>query len=134
MAENTATKQRRRGPSRPFQPGQSCNPAGKPPGARHKATRAAEALLDGESEALIRKAIELALDGDAAALRLCIDRILPRRERPVSFELPMVISAGDSVSALNSIVTAVAQGDLTPSEAGELSDLLGNIVKAIEAV
>jgi hypothetical protein len=40
-----------------FQPGQSGNPAGKPGGARHKATRAVEALLDGEAEALTRKAI-----------------------------------------------------------------------------
>jgi hypothetical protein len=31
-------------------------------------------LFDGEAEALSRKAIELALSGDAAALRLCLDR------------------------------------------------------------
>ena len=36
--------------------------------------RAAEALLDGEAEALTRKAIETALEGDVAALRLCLDR------------------------------------------------------------
>ena len=44
-------------------------------GARHKATIAAEALLDGEAEALTRKAVEMALSGDGAALRLCLDRI-----------------------------------------------------------
>jgi hypothetical protein len=33
-----------------FQPGQSGNPKGRPRGARHKATLAAEALLDGEAE------------------------------------------------------------------------------------
>jgi hypothetical protein len=37
-------------------------------------------LLDGEAEALTRKAVELALDGDASALRLCLDRVVgPRR-------------------------------------------------------
>ena len=70
---------------RPFPPG---NP-GRPKGARHKATQAIQALLDGEGEALTRKAIELALAGDATALRLCMDRILPAlRERPVVVELP----------------------------------------------
>ncbi len=39
-------------------------------GARHKATVAAEALLDGEAEALTRKAVEMALAGDGTALRL----------------------------------------------------------------
>ena len=65
---------------RPFATG---NP-GRPKGARHRVTVAAEALLDGEAEALTRKAIELALAGDTIALRLCLDRIIPpRRERAV---------------------------------------------------
>src|SRR6267142_255835 len=45
---------------RPFLRGESGNPAGRPMGARHKATVAAEALLDGEAEALTRKAVEMA--------------------------------------------------------------------------
>src|SRR6266478_189037 len=48
MADKTAGKQR----GRPFLRGESGNPAGRPMGARHKATVAAEALLDGEAEAL----------------------------------------------------------------------------------
>ena len=32
-----------------------------------------QALLDGEGEALTRKAIEMALTGDGLALRLCLD-------------------------------------------------------------
>src|SRR5215831_6568815 len=43
---------------RPFKPGN----AGRPKGARNRATVAAEALLDGQAEALTRKAIERALD------------------------------------------------------------------------
>jgi len=71
-----------------FQPGQSGNPHGRPRGARNRATIAAETLLDGEAYALTRKAIDLAKQGDTAALRLCIERILPaRKDRPVSFEM-----------------------------------------------
>jgi hypothetical protein len=58
-----------------FGAGQSGNPAGRPKGARNHTTRAVEALLDGEAEALTRKAIEMALDGDGPAMRLCLDRL-----------------------------------------------------------
>jgi hypothetical protein len=56
-----------------FAPGCSGNPAGMKPGIRHKATRVALALLNGEVEKLTRKAVELALAGDVTALRLCLD-------------------------------------------------------------
>ncbi len=51
-----------------FRKGMSGNPKGKPKGARHRVTRAAMGLLEGETEALTRKAIELALGGDTVAL------------------------------------------------------------------
>ena len=60
--------------------------AGRPKGARNKATQAVLALLEGEGEALTRKAIEMALAGDGAALRLCLDRIAPPRLRPLERE------------------------------------------------
>jgi hypothetical protein len=103
-------------------------------GARRKATVAAEALLDGEAEALTRKAVEMALAGDGAALRLCLDRIIPpRRERPVRFNMPVMQSPGDAVAAMAAIAAAVAQAHLTPGEAAELSNMVGNYVKALEA-
>ena len=113
-AENTAGKQR----GRPFTKGQSGNPSGKPKGARHRATLAAEALLDGEAEALTRKAIELALAGDSIALRLCLDRILPpRRERPLRFVLPELRSSADAAAAVGAILAAVASGNACVAEA-----------------
>ena len=58
-----------------FKPGQSGNPAGKPKGTRNATTLALEALLDGQASALTQKAINLALAGDMAALRLgSVDR------------------------------------------------------------
>ena len=66
-----------------FRPGVSGNPRGRPVGSRNHATLAAAALLEGEAEAITRKAVELALAGDPVALRLCMERILPpMRERP----------------------------------------------------
>src|SRR5262249_58525533 len=107
---NASETPRRRGAGKPFQPG---NP-GRPPGARHKATLAAEALLDGEAEGLTRKCVEMALEGDSTALRLCLDRILPaRRERPVNFQIPPLKSAEDAAAAMAAITEAVAAGELT---------------------
>jgi Family of unknown function (DUF5681) len=118
----------------PFEPGQSGNPAGKAKGTRNKVTLAIEALLDGEAEALTRKAIELAKAGDMAALRLCMDRLAPpRKDRPVMFELPTITCAADAVKASAALVTAVAVGDLTPAEAGELGKLIEAYVRALEA-
>jgi hypothetical protein len=72
-----------------FQPGQSGNPAGRPKGSRSKAMQALDAIFDGEAEAITNKVIELAKDGDTQALRMCLDRLVPpRRDRPVTFELP----------------------------------------------
>ena len=56
---------------RPFEKGRSGNPGGRRRGSRNKATLAAAALLAGESEALTRKAVEMALAGDPTAMRLC---------------------------------------------------------------
>src|ERR1700676_2228995 len=126
VAVNTAGNQR----GRPFTKGRSGNPAGKPRGARHKATLAAEALLDGEADALTRRAIDLALAGDVPALRICLDRILPpRRERPVHFKLPVLRSPADAAAALAAITAAVAAAEITAGEAAELAKLVEAFVK-----
>jgi hypothetical protein len=114
--------------------GASGNMAGKPR-TRHKATLAAETLLEGEAEALSRKAVELALRGDVSALRLCLDRIVPpRKDRPVCFELPRMTESKDAMSASAAIVAAVAAGELTPTEAAELSKVVDSYARTLQAV
>src|SRR5271170_3942631 len=120
-AESAAVKQR----GRPFQKGQSGNPKGKPKGLRNRATLAAEALLEGEAEGLARKAVELALAGDTTALRLCLERLVPpRRNRPISFELPRIENADDAGRASRDVLAAVADGRITLDEAGEVMGLI----------
>ena len=114
---------------RPFPPG---NP-GKPKGTRSRITRAMEALLEGEGEALTRKAVELALAGDGLALRLCLDRLLPAlRERPVTVDLPPLGSPRDAVAASAALLQAVAGGEIAPGEARELGRLIELHLKALE--
>jgi len=93
-----------------FRGGRSGNPAGRPRGSVNRATRAAMLLLDGEAEALTRKAVEPALAGDPVALRLCLERILgARRGRPVdlgTLALPPLTDAGDLAGAMATVATA----------------------------
>ncbi len=121
-------KQRVRG--RPFVKGQSGNPAGRPHGSKNRQTLAARELLDGEAAALTRKAVEMALAGDAGAMRLCLERILaPRGEPEVHLDLPPIRDAGDVAG----VMAAVARGGVTPGQGGTLGRLLDTYIRAIVA-
>lgn len=104
-----------------FGPG---NP-GRVRGSRNRTTVAIETLLEGQHEALTQAAIDKALEGDTTALRLCLDRLAPpRKDAPISFEMPPVRSVADAVEASAAVLAAVAAGDVTPDEGGRVMALL----------
>jgi hypothetical protein len=128
-ADNSAKKQR----GRPFPKGVSGNPSGKPKGTRHKATQLAETLLDGQTEELIKKCVDMAMGGDGAAMKLCLDRLIsPRKDRPVSLELPQIKNMDDATNAMAIIANAVSDGSITPIEGQVLSSIIENYRKTIE--
>lgn len=115
---------------RPFERG---NP-GKPKGARSHVTRAIEAMLAGQHEQLTQVAIDKALEGDMVALRLCLDRLAPpRKDAPISIELPSVASAADAVTASAAVLAAVSAGECTPDEGGRVMALLTAHKAIVEA-
>ena len=59
---------------RPFAKGNS----GRRPGSKNRSSVVAASLLAGEKTALLRKAIELALNGDVPMLKFLLGRLLPR--------------------------------------------------------
>jgi hypothetical protein len=62
-----------------------------------------------------------------------MDRIAPaRKDRHVVFELPAMNEPTDAVKAMASIVVAVAAGELTPSEASELTKLVEGFTRVLE--
>ena len=102
--------------------GQSGNPAGTITGSRHRASVVAQELLDGQVETLTKRAIGMALAGDSMALKLCLERLLPRRrECPVT--LPGLTESTDAldlagvIRAERAVLAALGAGELTPSEA-----------------
>lgn len=105
-----------RNPDGTFATGNNANPGGRPRGARHKVTRAIEELLEGEYDALTRKAIERALEGDMTALRLCLDRLAPpRKDAPISTDLPIVRNARDALKASAVLLAAVSAEKSLPT-------------------
>lgn len=106
---------------------------GKPRGTRHRVTRAVEELLEGQSEQITQKAVELALAGDSTALRLCLERIAPtRKDAPVSFALPPIKSAEDASEAAQAVLQAVSQGEVTPLEGTTVMGLVEQYRRVLE--
>ena len=104
---------------------------GRKPGSRNRTTLVANALLEGEAEQLVRKAIEIAKAGDVVMLKFLLSRILPR-ERLIEFKLPRMDFADDVVEALGSIMRAVSDGRISPSEGAALAALTDAYARAID--
>ncbi len=106
---------------------------GKPRGTRHRVTRAVEELLEGQSEQITQKAVELALEGDSTALRLCLERIAPtRKDAPVNFDLPPIKTAKDASEAAQAVLQAVSQGEVTPLEGATVMGLVEQFRRVLE--
>ena len=118
----------------PFQKGQSGNPAGRPRGSRNKASIRMQEMLEEKAEALVNKVVELAMGGNIAALRLCLDRLVPaRKSEPLSCEMPPLARAADAVAAIGGIASAAVAGDVTADEAAKLAKVIALYVNSLEA-
>ena len=107
--------------------------SGRPAGSRNRTTVAVLGLLEGQADALSRKAVEMALAGDTVALRLCLERLAPpRKDAPVQFELPRMVTARDAAQAAAAVLQAVSEGDLTPSEGAQVMGLVDSYRRTLE--
>jgi hypothetical protein len=113
-----------------FKKGKSGNPKGRPKGLPDKRT-ALRALLEPHAEELIRVAVERALEGDTAALRLCLERLIPpvrSTDEAVSIELK-----GTMTERGQAIIDAMSAGQITPSQTAEMLAGLATQARLIEA-
>ena len=118
-----------------FQSGQSGNPAGRPLGSRNKATLALEAAFEERAEEIVNDVVERAKNGQAAAMRLCMDRLLaPKRHRPVAIDLPVIETPADARKALAVVTAELAQGNLTIPEATGLIALIDRMLRLADRI
>ncbi|NDB68535.1 MAG: hypothetical protein EB015_11150 [Methylocystaceae bacterium] len=115
-----------------FAPGNKLS-NGRKVGSRNKASIVAEQMIDAEGELIVRTAIEMAKSGDAAALKIVMDRLLPpRRDRHVSITLPEIKSSLDAAAAMAGVINEVSSANITLSEAEAVSKLIGDYSKILE--
>ena len=110
-----------------FMPGQSGNPNGRPKGIVDKRAEM-RGLLEPHAKEIVEKLVGMAKTGDPTALRLCIERLMPRvkQEEGITFELPEGrLDSGDNMLQIAQDLTkAVALGQMTIEEAGKFNDFL----------
>lgn len=102
-----------------FTKGQSGNPIGRRKGVPNRRTELAK-MLDPHAEALIAKMIELALEGDITALRLCMERLIPKANR----ESTGIEFQKDITKLRDNILRAALDGRISIEDAERLGHLV----------
>ena len=129
MNETPRTEKLRPG----WKAGQSGNPNGRPKGSRNRVTLVALAAMEEGADAIARKVVDLAKEGDISAARLVIERLVPvAKERPIFLSLPDTGSAEGVAQAQAAILQAVAAGDILLGEAATLAGIVEARRKALE--
>src|SRR5262249_3190277 len=104
-----------------------------PKGSRNRITRVLQEQIDTQAEALLAKAMEKALEGDASMLRALLSRTLPpQRTRTVELELPSIETAADAPAASAAVLAACSCGEISPADAETIMALIKTHAQIIE--
>ena len=117
-------------PPNQWQPGQTGNPKGRPPG-QSEITRL-RASLAGDVPDILAGLVMAAKGGDVQAARLILERILPpvkAIEQVVTLQLP---DGGTLSAKASAVLSAAAAGNLAPGQAAQLITALGMLAKIHE--
>ncbi len=115
-----------------WQQGVSANPAGKPKGTVHKATKARQALV-AHLPAVLDAVVAAAKEGDMGAARLVTELCLPKlRPTAEPVELPGLGEADSLADKGQAIIAAMANGDIGPDVAAQMLAALGQQGRILE--
>ena len=114
----------------PFRPGESGNPAGRPRGAVDKRELIRDLLVPHATE-LLAKAVAMALDGDAAMLRLCIDKLIGNA-KPREPAINLSTFDGSLSERGEHVLAAMAAGEISPSEGSTVLGAIAAQAKLVE--
>lgn len=117
-----------------FKPNKSGNPDGRPIGTGHR-QKLFKALIEPYKDALIEKAINLALDGNEAMLRLFLERMLPPKpnDDTINIDIPFDLKKIQGVLESGELtLKAISEGTITPQQARIVLSALETQRKNIE--
>jgi hypothetical protein len=109
-----------------FKSGESGNTLGRPRGTGHRQQLFNDLVMPHKTE-LFNKAIELALNGNEAMLRLFLERMLPAKPHaePLTLELPDDLTKKEVLLSLGEIILrGIAAQDLTPTQGKTIFNLV----------
>ena len=112
-----------------FQPGQSGNPAGRPPGSLNRKTLALQAAMAKRAEEIVRRAMDRAKEAEPAPMRPSRERDPAGHERRIAIALPVIKTPEDARAALAVVTAALAAGDLAISEASDLVSTIDRMLR-----
>jgi hypothetical protein len=113
-----------------FEPGQSGNPEGRPPGIKDRRVALRE-HLEPHAPELIAAVVAKAKEGDMAAMRLCLERLLPPvKARDDAVSIPGVTDSIADNARL--VIKALATSELTPEQAASVLAALASQARVIE--
>lgn len=122
------TEVKKKRPGR-WKPGQSGNLAGRPPGAGEVSKL--RASIAARVPELLAALIDKALEGDVGAARLLLERAiapLKAMEQTQSIVLP----DGSLTAQGRAVLSAVAGGELAPSQGAQLLAAIGSLARVTE--
>lgn len=117
-------------PPNQWQPGQTGNPNGRPPG--QSAITKMRATLAGDIPEILAGLVMAAKGGDVQAARLILERVLPpvkAIEQAVELALP---DGGTLTAQGRAVLSAVALGSLAPGQGAQLLAAIGSLARLAE--
>lgn len=117
-------------PPNQWQPGQTGNPKGRPPG-KSAITQMRESL-SGDVPDILAGLVRAAKTGDVQAARLILERVLPP-VKPIEQAVEVALPDGGTLTAQGrAVLSAVALGDLAPGQGAQLLAAIGSLARVTE--
>ena len=116
-------------PANLWKPGQSGNPAGRPPG-QSVITRL-RAQLEPDAPEILKSMVVAAKGGDVQAARLILERILPPL-KPTEQAMELALLGDTLTDKGRAVLGAVSSGELSPGQGGQLITAIGTLARVAE--
>lgn len=107
---------------------------GRPKGSRNRVSLAAENIFENEAGTIARRAVDMALSGDRAMIKLVIERCVPvKKSVPVRLpDLPAINSVADGPKLTAFVLDAIASGKISPVVGETISRSCERHLKALQ--